>query len=151
MALAGLVGSAASAEPIPGSDIDPVVLEERMDRRLEYAVPETEILAGWMNSSTGEVRNWRCSSLRHMLFDNFKRNPPVRHDPYVNIPDFVRCVEKAVRGFPRPAGPPEHTNAIYQYGGGRQVIMTVNDLTGDVVTIYTQPVNDDWTACANGI
>lgn len=148
-----VVAPPVSGEPIPGTTIDPDELRNRMDRCIEYAVPESELLIGWVNFWSGEVRNWRCSSLRHMLFDDELRNPPVRHDPYVNIPDFVRCAEKAVRGFPRPASKAGYTNYIYQYSGvtSGRTYMTVNDVTGDVATIYTDPLSNDWTTCATAL
>lgn len=141
-------GHSASADPAPGFEFDPVKLEARMDACMEYQIGEQDILMGWANISTGDVRQWRCSSLRHMLLDVDDRPA---HDPYVNIPDFMTCTDKVVSyGFPRP-GDPGNTRLIYQYNGtSNQASAVVNDATGDIATIYTS-VSNDWTGCANGL
>ncbi|MGH4026566.1 MAG: hypothetical protein ACRDRV_18480 [Pseudonocardiaceae bacterium] len=149
VALLGVVsGQPAGADPAPGYDFDPAKLEAKMDACMEYRVGEQEILIGWMNVRNGDVRQWRCSSLRHMLLDTDDRPP---HDPYVNIPDFIRCADKVVSyGFPRP-GDPGNTRLIYQYNGtSNQAYVIVNDVTGDIASIYTS-VSNDWTGCANGL
>jgi hypothetical protein len=65
---------------------------------MEYRIGPREILMGWLNVRTGDQRQWRCSSPRHMLLDDEDRPA---HDPYENIPDFMRCVDKVVSyGFP---------------------------------------------------
>jgi hypothetical protein len=138
------------AEPLPGFDLDPAQLEARMDACISYQVGEREILMGWVNLRTGETRHWRCSSLRHMLFDDRGGLPP--HDPYVNVADFMRCADKAVTGFPDPRRRDgENVRYIYQYNGTKnQAIAVVNSRTSDVVTIYTT-VGNDWTMCANSL
>lgn len=138
----------ASADPAPGFDFDPAKLKERMDACMEYRVGEQEILMGWVKVSDGDHRQWRCSSLRHMILDTDDRGA---HDPYVNIPDFIKCTDKVVSyGFPRP-GDPGNTQLIYQYNGTRnRATVVVNDTTGDIATIYTG-VPNDWTGCANGL
>jgi hypothetical protein len=139
----------AIADPLPGFDFDPEELRARMDACISYQVGEREILMGWVNIRTGDSRHWRCSSLRHMLFDVDDRPA---HDPYVNVADFMRCADKAVSGFPdqrRRDG--ENLRYIYQYNGtANQAIAVVNTATGDIVTIYTT-LNNDWTGCANGL
>lgn len=149
VALLGVVtGQPASADPAPGHDFDPAKLEAKMDACMEYRVGEQEILMGWINVRNGDIRQWRCSSLRHMLLDTDNRPA---HDPYVNIPDFMRCTDKVVSyGFPRP-GDPGNTRLIYQYNGtSNQAYVIVNDVTGDIASIYTS-VSNDWTGCANGL
>lgn len=140
-------GQPAVADPAPGFEFDPAKLEAKMDACMEYRVGEQEILMGWINSRNGDVRQWRCSSLRHMLLDTDDRPA---HDPYVNIPDFMRCADKVVSyGFPRP-GDAGNTRLIYQYNGTRNTAnVIVNDATGDIASIYTSASND-WTGCANG-
>lgn len=81
-------GQSVSADPAPGFEFDPAKLEAKMDACMEYQSGEQDILMGWANISTGDIRQWRCSSLRHMLLDIDDRPA---HDPYVNIPDFMRC------------------------------------------------------------
>lgn len=150
MAGAGLLttalNAAAHADPAPGFDFDPAKLQARMDDCLEYAVNDAFVLMGWRNISTGETRQWRCSSLRHMMRDPRPSGP---HDPYVDINDFMRCADRVVSyGFPRP-GDPGNTRYITQYHGTqRRGNVVVNDATGDIVTIYTEP-NNDWTECAH--
>lgn len=141
-------GAHAGADPAPGYDFDPEKLRAKMDQCMAYAVGEQEILIGWIKVSTGEVRQWRCSSLRHMLLDDDDRPA---HDPYVNVADFLSCVDKVVSyGFPR-RGDPGNTRLIYQYNGtSNQAIVVVNDATGDIATIYTSASND-WTGCRNGL
>jgi hypothetical protein len=73
-----LVSPLAHADPAPGFALDPTQLESRMQACVSYAVPESEALMAWVNVSTGDTRTWRCSSLRHMVFDDLDR--PV-HDP----------------------------------------------------------------------
>lgn len=53
-------------------------------------------------------------------------------------------------GFPRP-GDPGKTKLIYQYNGTRdEAIAVINDVTGDIVTIYTTTSND-WAGCARSL
>ncbi|MEJ3652445.1 hypothetical protein WEH80_05525 [Actinomycetes bacterium KLBMP 9759] len=148
--LAGLLGQAAAA-PAPGFDFDPVKLEWRMDSCISYQASESEILMGWMSFRDGRRRDWRCSSLRHMMFDLDHRDNFQRHDPYVNIPDFIRCVDELVSyGFPRP-GDPGNTKLMKNYNGtSDQAIVVVNNVTGDIVTVYTTRGND-WSGCANAL
>ena len=106
----------AAADPLPGFDLDPVQLEARMDACMAYAGGEQEILMGWINLRTGQRRQWRCSSLRHMMEDLPRRRP---HDPYVDVSSFIVCFDEVVsHGFPRPSDP-GYTNLIYQYDGAR--------------------------------
>jgi hypothetical protein len=52
-------------------------------------------------------------------------------------------------GFPRgnPAVP-RNVALIKQYNGtSSEAIVAINDLTGDIVTIYTLPRADDWAGC----
>ena len=143
--------AAASADPAPGFTFDPVKLEADMQACIAYSVPETQVLMGWINVRSGETRTWRCSSLRHMLFDDDLRDPPVAHDPFVNPLDFMKCADKAVAGFPRSGTGPGNTSYIYQYEGtAKRALVIVNDATGDIASIYTEPSND-WTACALGL
>ncbi|SDC97391.1 hypothetical protein [Actinokineospora iranica] len=144
-ALAVTTGPAASADPAPGFDFDPAKLDARMDDCMAYAVDEQFLLMGWINVSTGETRQWRCSSLRHMLLDPRPSGP---HDPNVHVNDFMRCADRVVSyGFPRP-GDPGNTRYILQYRGTeRRGNVVVNDANSDIATIYTEP-NNDWTECA---
>lgn len=143
-----LAVSTAVADPMPGYSLDPLELESRMDSCMAYRIGPHEILMGWINIRTGDQRQWRCSSLRHMLLDDEDRPA---HDPYENVPDFMQCVDKVVSyGFPRK-GDPGNTRLIYQYNGTtNRAEVVVNDATGDIVTIYTS-VSNDWTGCANGL
>jgi hypothetical protein len=93
----------ATADSMPGFSFYPAKLQDRMDSCMEYQIGPSEILMGWLNVRTGDQRQWRCSSLRHMLLDDEDRPA---HDPYENIPDFMRCVDKVVSyGFPRKGDP----------------------------------------------
>ena len=138
----------ATADPMPGFSFDSAELQRRMDSCMEYQSGPNEILMGWLNVRTGDQRQWRCSSLRHMLLDDEDRPA---HDPYENVPDFMRCVDKVVSyGFPRK-GDPGNTRLIYQYNGtSNRAEVVVNDVSGDIVTIYTS-VSNDWTGCANAL
>jgi hypothetical protein len=152
VAVAGVLGTAsAGADPLPGFQFDPVKLEADMDACLAYQLPEDYVLMGWQNVRTAEQRRWRCSSLRHMYFDRDDRDEQNAHDPYVNVLDFMKCVDKVVSyGFPRP-GTGGNITLNYQYDGTKQLATVgVNPATGDVVTIYTR-TPDDWTGCANGL
>ena len=141
----------ARADPAPGFEFDPVVLVQRMDACMEFVVPPNELLMGWVNLARGQTREWRCSSLRHMILDAEDRVPPVVHDPFVGPLDFMLCADKAIGGFPRPASEPWNTRYIYQYQGtARRANVIVNSATGDVVSFYTEP-NNDWAACAHGL
>lgn len=141
----------ASADPIPGFEFDPVRLRADMDACLAYRLPENHVLMGWRNLRTGNERRWRCSSLRHMYFDRDDRDEQNAHDPYINIVDFMKCVDKVVSyGFPRP-GKSGNITLNYQYDGTKELaVVGVNPATGDIVTIYTRKP-DDWTGCANGL
>ena len=147
----GVLGAAsAGADPLPGFDLDPVQLEARMDACMAYRVGEQDVLMGWWNLRTGEQRHWRCSSLRHMLLDYHGPDGP--HDPHVDVAAFMRCADKVVSyGFPRP-GAPGNTVLHYQYNGtSKSALVVVNDVSGDIVTIYTPGNPNDWTGCANGL
>lgn len=136
---------AASADPLPGYSLDLAQLEDRMQRCVSYESSDNAVLMAWVNFSEGATRTWRCSSLRHMLFDDVERTP---HDPFVDVPNFMSCVDRVVSyGFSRPADAGK-TRYIYQYNGTADTaIVVVNDDTGDVVTIYTRKPND-WAGCA---
>jgi hypothetical protein len=138
----------AAADPLPGFDLDPVQLEARMDACMGYQVGEQEILLGWVNLRTGKLRHWRCSSLRHMILDVGPGRSA--HDPYADVAGFMRCADKVVSdGFPRPATDSRYSDLHYQYVGTKQIAhAVVDDDTGDVATIYTEPVADDWANCA---
>lgn len=139
-------GPAAHADPAPGFDFDPVKLETRMNDCLEYAVGDGFVLMGWVNPSTGESRQWRCSSLKHMMWDPRPSGP---HDPFVDVNGFMHCADRVVSyGFPRPGNQPGNTRYITQYRGTQRTgNVVVNDATGDIATIYTVP-NNDWGECA---
>ena len=103
----------ASADPLPGYDLDPAELERRMDTCMAMAMPANEIIMGWVSFRTGARRQWRCSSLRHMILDVHDRDEGNAHDPWADIPNFMRCVDEVVSyGFPRRASKPEHTMLI---------------------------------------
>lgn len=138
----------ARADPLPPFDLDPAKLEARMNACLAGEVGDQEVLFGWWNLSTGQERHWRCSSLRHMMWDRDDRPP---HDPYVDVASFMICADEVVtHGFPRP-GDPGNTVLIYQYNGTRdRAVAAVNDTTGDVITIYTTTSND-WAGCARSL
>jgi len=144
---------AAVADPLPGYDLDPAVLEQRMTACMEYRVPEQETLMGWVSFRDGAQRYWRCSSLRHMMLDRDDREGGNIHNPYVNVADFMRCADEVVtHGFPRPGNRPGNIKLIKQYNGtASRGIAVINESTGDVATIYTEPRDDDWTACANAL
>ena len=149
-AVLGLLGAApVAADPLPGFDLDPVALEARMNDCLAHAVGEQEVLMGWRSLRDGKERNWRCSSLRHMYLDVGPGRP--RHDPYADVRSFMICTDEVVsHGFPRP-GDPGKTKLIYQYNGTRdEAIAVINDVTGDIVTIYTTTSND-WAGCARSL
>lgn len=148
-AAATLVASTApvaTADPAPGFEFDPVALETRMTDCLEYAVDNTFVLMGWVNVRTGETRQWRCSSLKHMMWDE---RPGEAHDPFVDVNGFMRCADRVVSyGFPRDAQDPKYTRYILQYQGtARRGNVVVNPVNGDIASIYTEP-NNDWGGCA---
>jgi hypothetical protein len=144
------IGTPAEADPLPGFDLDPDQLAERMDTCLAYMAGEQEILMGWRNLRDGTERHWRCSSLRHMMLDDHGTGEA--HDPYVDIVAFMRCADKVVSyGFPR-RGDPGNTVLHYQYNGtSKSALAVVNHVTGDVVTMYTTNPGNDWAGCANGL
>jgi hypothetical protein len=139
----------ASADPVPPFDLDPIALEARMDACMAYQVGEQEILMGWQNFRTGDLRQWRCSSLRHMILDEGPGRPA--HDPFIDVGSFIICADEVVsHGFPRP-GDAGYTVLNYQYNGTRsRAIAVVNDDTGDIATIYTTTSND-WIGCAHSL
>ncbi|WP_214406991.1 hypothetical protein [Pseudonocardia lacus] len=142
------IAGAASADPAPGFEFDPVALEQRLDDCLSYVSAPDAILMGWINLRNGQQRQWRCSSLRHMMRHDEPERPV--HDPFVGLGDFMRCVDEVVSyGFPRKnTGVPWNVALIKQYQGtSSRAIVTVNELTGDIVTIYTEPRPDDWAGC----
>jgi hypothetical protein len=136
---------------VPGFDLDPVKLTERMDECLAFTGPKDAVLMAWINLRTGEQRTWRCTSLRHMM--RYDGSDGVPHDPHVNVADFMRCVDEVVSyGFPRPSKDPGNLDLIKQYNGtSSRAIVAVNEVTGDIATIYTQPQVDDWTGCASAL
>jgi hypothetical protein len=142
---------AAQADPVPGFDLDPVKLTARMDECLAFTGPRDAVLMAWINLRTGEERTWRCTSLRHMMRADGSDGVP--HDPFVNVADFLRCVDHVVSyGFPRPSKDPGNIDLIKQYRGtSSRAIVAVNESTGDIATIYTQPEIDDWTGCATAL
>jgi hypothetical protein len=145
--VAGLATPAA-ADPLPGFDLDPDQLAERMDACLAYQLGEQDVLMGWISYRTGETRHWRCSSLRHMWLDVDDRK---RHDPYVDVAAFMRCADKVVSyGFPRTR-PSGEIRLNYQYNGTKDLAYAnVNPSTGDVISFYTR-IDNDWVGCANGL
>jgi hypothetical protein len=146
MLCASLAAAApARADPIPGFDLDPAALEQRMHDCLGYVVDDKFLLMGWVNLQSGQQRRWYCSSLRHMYI---RAGGGTVHDPFVDVDGFMRCVDRVVsHGFPRP-GDPGNTRLIYQYlGVERQAVVVVNDATGDIASMWTTPA-DDWTTCA---
>ena len=146
-------GTTAVADPLPGFDFDPDRLAERMDSCLDFRSAKEDVLMGWVKLSTGERRTWRCSSLRHMM--RYDGSPGQAHDPSVDVADFMRCVDEVVSyGFPRPGGTknPGNITLIKQYNGtSSRAIVAVNESTGDIATIYTEPRPDDWTGCAHAL
>jgi hypothetical protein len=152
VAAAVAIPAPASADPLPGFEFDPVALEQRMDDCLVMQSAPDAVLMAWISLRTAQQRTWRCRSLRHMMRYDGSEGPP--HDPRVNLPDFMRCVDEVVSyGFPRPnPGAPQNVALIKQYDGtGSEAIVAINDLTGDIVTIYTAPRADDWTGCAQAL
>ena len=135
----------ARADPVPGFDLDPVQLEHRMQQCVAYSVPEGGALMAWVNMRTGETRTWRCSSLRHMLFDDLDRPP---HDPFSDIPNFMRCVDRVVSyGF--PAKQSTNGNRLYtlnQRTSGEAHVV-VNEATNDIATIYM--TSGTWAQCVS--
>lgn len=140
-----LTPTPARADPLPGFDLDPATLEQRMLDCIGYAVDDKFLLMGWVSFRTGEQRRWYCSSLRHMYIRAGLGNV---HDPFVDVAGFMECVDRTVSyGFPR-RGDPGNTRLTYQYmGTARTAEVVVNDATGDVVSMWTTPA-DDWTTCA---
>lgn len=139
------IPTAGHADPVPGFDLDPVQLEQRMQRCVSYAVPENEVLMAWVNMRTGDTRTWRCSSLRHMVFDDLDRPA---HDPFLDVPNFMRCVDRVVSyGF--PTKPNANGNRLYKLNqmtpGEANVV--VNEATGDIATIYVE--RGTWAQCAS--
>jgi hypothetical protein len=135
-----------AADPLPGFDLSAEKLQARMQDCMEFLVDKDYLLMGWIKVSTGEHRHWRCSSLRHMILDPRAAGP---HDPFVDVESFLRCVDKVVSyGFPRRVSGHERTHFITQYRGTKgSGHVVVQDSTGDIATIYTDP-NNDWAGCA---
>lgn len=135
----------AAADPMPGFDLDPAKLEERMDGCLTGVVDNKFLLMGWVNLRSGEQRRWRCSSLKHMMV---RSDDGATHDPFVDVSSFMICVDRTVSyGFPRRGTGSGNTRLIYQYVGTARTASVVVDASGEIVTIYTDPA-DDWTTCA---
>jgi hypothetical protein len=65
----------------------------------------------------------------------------------------MRCVDQVISyGFPRPSKNPGNISLIKRYNGtGSRAIVAVNQSTGDVATMYTEPRPDDWVGCANAL
>lgn len=145
-ALVGALPGIAGATPPPGTQFDVPKLEKAMHDCVSYAIPAQQVLAGWVNPSTGERLQWRCDSLRHMYIEQTNV-----HDPFVNVGAFVRCTDRIVSyGPPHPASDPRYKALIYQYNGtSRRGYVIYNPANRDIVTIYTNP-DDDWVGCANG-
>ncbi|MCX4092900.1 hypothetical protein [Nocardia sp. alder85J] len=143
--LAGL-SSIAGATPPPGTQFDVPKLERDMEECVAYAMPPAQVLAGWVNPTTGQTLQWRCDSLRHMYVEQTNL-----HDPFVNVDAFVRCTDRIIScGPPHPATKPPYMALIYQYNGtSRRGYVIYHPATSDSVTIYTDPDND-WAGCANG-
>jgi hypothetical protein len=122
-----------------------------MENCLSYQGGKDDVLMGWVNLRSGEQRLWRCSSLRHMM--RYDGTDGAAHDPFVNVADFMRCADQVVSyGFPRPSKDPGNITLIKQYNGtSSRAIVAVNESTGDIATIYTEPGPDEWTACANAL
>lgn len=82
-------------------------------------------------------------------------SPGQAHDPSVDVADFMRCVDQVVSyGFPRPGGikNPGNITFIKQYNGtSNRAIVAVNESTGDIATICTEPRPDDWSGCAHAL
>jgi hypothetical protein len=150
LGLAGAPG-VAQADPVPGFDLDPVKLTARMDACLAFTGPKDAVLMAWINLRTGDQRTWRCTSLRHMM--RYDGSEGEAHDPYANVADFMRCVDEVVSyGFPRPSKDPGNLDLIKQYNGtSSRAIVAVNEATGDIATVYTEPRVDDWTGCATAL
>lgn len=147
-----LMPDVADADPLPGFDLDPGQLTVRMEDCLAYRSEKDAVLMGWVKVNTGEQRRWRCSSLRHMM--RHDGSPGDAHDPFVDVASFVRCVDRVVSyGFPRTLPKhPANVSLIKQYNGtSSRAIVAVNEATGDVVTIYTEPRPDDWAGCAHAL
>jgi hypothetical protein len=51
----------ASADPVPGFDLDPAALEQRMDDCLSFHSPPDAVLMAWNNVRTAQQRTWRCN------------------------------------------------------------------------------------------
>ena len=136
----------AVADPLPGFDLSPATLQQRMDDCLAGIVDDKFVLMGWVNLQTGQQRRWRCSSLKHMYV---RSGGGTVHDPFSDVVGFMKCLDRIIsHGFPRP-GDPGNTRVIYQYRGtAQQAVVVVNDASGDVVTAWTTPAADDWTTCA---
>lgn len=141
---ATIAAPSAAADPLPGFDLSAEKLRERMDDCLAYSIGERDILMGWLHARTGEGRQWRCSSLRHMMLDG-----RVAHDPYTDVAGFMRCVDRVVSyGFVRDASNAAYRQHIFQYHGTkRRAHVVFDENNGDIVTIYTKPDND-WAECA---
>lgn len=141
-----LAAPSAAADPLPGFDLSAEKLRERMDQCIAYAIGEHEVLMGWLHARSGEGRQWRCSSLRHMFFDD---RPGGAHNPYTDVAGFMRCADRTVSfGFVRDASQPAYKRHIYQYRGtDRSAQVVYDENNGDIVTIFTNPEND-WAECA---
>lgn len=138
---------AAGAEPAPGFTLDPVALEQRMDDCLARVVDNAFVLMAWVDFRSGEQRTWRCSSLKHMMEDVRPGNET--HDPFVDVDGFMRCADRTVSyRFVRPATDPRYMQHITQFGAGQRSHVVFNPTNGDIATIYTEPVGDNWRVCA---
>lgn len=143
--LGALFPTEARADPLPGYQLDPLTLEQRMDDCLAGHIDDKYLLMGWVNLRTGSQHRWYCWSLKHMYV---RAAGGSVHDPFTNVDAFMRCADRTVsHGTPRQ-GDPGNENLIYQYmGTARRAYVVVNETTGDIVSIYTAPA-DDWATCA---
>ncbi|WP_433784408.1 hypothetical protein ACQPX6_29705 [Actinomycetospora sp. CA-101289] len=101
---ASLAATPARADPLPGFDLDPATLEQRMHDCIGYAVDDKFLLMGWVSFRTGEQRRWYCSSLRHMYIRAGLGNV---HDPFVDVAGFMRRPDGELR-LPAARRPGQH-------------------------------------------
>jgi hypothetical protein len=112
--LGTLLPATARADPLPGYDLDPVKLEQRMDDCLAGDVDDKYLLMGWINLRSGEQNRWYCWSLKHMYL---RAAGGSVHDPFVDVGAFMRCADRTVSYGAPHQGDPGNKNLIYQYLG----------------------------------
>ncbi|MFE7742005.1 hypothetical protein [Nocardia sp. NPDC057455] len=137
-------GAAAHATPPPGSSFDYKKFTAEMAAcdADGSTMSDNHILYGAVHPN-GSKMQLRCYALRHMIDGG--------HDPFLNPQAFLDCVDRLVSyGFPRDGNKPGHKVNILQYRGtsSRAKLAYDTNRGNDILTVYTEPRDNEWFACA---